>query len=355
LRPRPAPERAQEHGPPNSAPSRTALPPIGRLERERERRADAVEDRAPAERRSARAAARSGTRARTAGSARRRWCGNGAQPPSGKAQERKTGGRNAAAAIARPSSACARSLARRSRRPRPPSRGTGPPPGCRAGRDREQEPPASRWRRWRARARRARTRRRSRTGAGLVNRRVGGGGAEPDRAPAARWSPNHRGRAGEQGAEAMARQPAPRRRQEVGQGRRDNAVGGRVMAAVPLAVPDREALLAEQVRSGRCARRGRRSAAARSGRPIVKIAGDGDRRDLPRVDAPVPGRVRAPPREPWRSRRRLLRADAGEEGGAETADGASRSTRGQASRERRAAVKVLVRPATAPDAGPGRA
>ena len=35
--------------------------------------------------------------------------GNGAQPPSGKAHERKTGGTNAAAAIARPSRRLVRS------------------------------------------------------------------------------------------------------------------------------------------------------------------------------------------------------------------------------------------------------
>ena len=77
----------------------------------------------------------------------------------------------------------------------------------------------------------------------------GGGHAEPDRAPARpvrsevaarqRLEEGGRGQRGERQGQRRAEQPRDRRR--------DDAVGGRVMAAVPLAVPDREALLAEQV------------------------------------------------------------------------------------------------------------
>ena len=77
----------------------------------------------------------------------------------------------------------------------------------------------------------------------------GRGHAEPDRAPAralgsevpARQRLEERGRGERRERERKRRPEQPRDR------RRDDAVGGRVMAAVPLAVPDREALLAEQV------------------------------------------------------------------------------------------------------------
>src|SRR3954471_7803264 len=89
-------------GPPNSAPSLTALPPIGvsmasasvdpaAYRTAPQRRADCSRGRTS---RQASANSGIGTYADV---------GNGAQPPSGKAHDRNTGGRNAAAAIARPS------------------------------------------------------------------------------------------------------------------------------------------------------------------------------------------------------------------------------------------------------------
>ena len=69
-----------------------------------------------------------------------------------------------------------------------------------------------------------------------------------------------------------------------------HAVGGRVVAAVPLAVPDREALLAEQV--GAEGVRGEVDRARLPDQVRRREQGrDDDRRGLPRVDAAVPRRA----------------------------------------------------------------
>ena len=128
----------------------------------------------------------------------------------------------------------------------------------------------------------------------------GRGHAEPDRAPARALGAEvaagerleERGRGHARRAPAPPAAPSSQRDR-----RRDDAVGGRVVAAVPLAVPDREALLAEQLGTEGVRRRGRRCAAARSGRR-PRTAAPRARREPPPVHAPVPGQLRrsGPPR-----------------------------------------------------------
>ena len=155
-------------GPPNSAPSRTALPPIGVSSDERERGAEARRATAPQRSaRSARAAAGSGRRARRAGSAGRPRSGTAPSRPRGRPRTGRRGGMNAAAAIARPSERFARSraLGERVGHARP-SRGTARPPGCRAGTARRTGSPASSGGAEARAAPPGRTRRRWRTAAG---------------------------------------------------------------------------------------------------------------------------------------------------------------------------------------------
>ena len=113
-----------------------------------------------------------------------------------------------------------------------------------------------------------------------------------------------------------------RRRKQPGERRRDDRVRGRVVAAVPLPVPDREALLAEQV--------GAEGVCGEVDRPRLpdqvddrERDRDRDRRDVPPVDALVPRPPRQERRAPARWWRRL---GARVCGGAVTAARAARST-----------------------------
>jgi hypothetical protein len=112
------------------------------------------------------------------------------------------------------------------------------------------------------------------------------------------WREQRGGRhGGERERQRRAEQPRERRRQD--------AVGGRVVPAVPLAVPDREALLAEQVGAEGVGRE-----VDRARLPDQVDGGEDERRDdrrgLPRIDAAPPARSRRPPAVgPWRGGRRF--------------------------------------------------
>ena len=82
-----------------------------------------------------------------------------------------------------------------------------------------------------------------------MNSRVAVADAEPDRSPARalRAEVPAGERLEERGRGQRRERQGHRRPEQPGDRRRDDAVGGRVVAAVPLAVPDREALLAEQL------------------------------------------------------------------------------------------------------------
>ena len=125
-----------------------------------------------------------------------------------------------------------------------------------------------------------------------------------------------------------------RRREQPGQRRREDAVGEGVVAAVPLAVPDRKPLLAEQVGAEGV---GRHVDGARLPDQVDDREGerDQDRRGLPPVDpvVPAPGR---------RGRRRMPPTGAGAASGGRVAGppgGAATGSARRAARQGRLAEK----------------